>query len=119
MIFTQPRVGHAGFNLMLYLTGKSPANLCQRFNTPEDVEHIIMHSSKYNSERETLRDIVHEAGMEFKGIIGYRSRIQGTQKAVDELYYGYRIRKQGIMKHDKSIICPAEQVQQNLLVGLK
>lgn len=48
---------------MLYIMGKSQSNLCQWFNYLEDVE-LIMNCSKYNSERETLRNTVHETGQE-------------------------------------------------------
>ncbi len=52
VIIAQLWFGHAGFHSMLYIMAKSPSNLCQWCNTLEDVEHIIMHCGKYNSERE-------------------------------------------------------------------
>ncbi len=53
VLFTQLWIGQAVLNSTLCLPGKSPSNLCQWCNTLEDVEHIIMHCGKYNSERET------------------------------------------------------------------
>lgn len=58
LIFTRLRFGHGGVRSVPYLMGKSNTNLCQW-------EHIIMQCCKYNSERETLEVIVHEAGQKW------------------------------------------------------
>lgn len=64
VIITRLILGRAGTQSTLYSRGKRPSNLCQSCNNVEDVEHIITNCRKYKSERETLRNTIHEIGQE-------------------------------------------------------
>lgn len=72
VIFSRLRLGHTGLKSTLYLMTKCVSDKCEVCNVPENVEHVIMKCSKFDFERNILRDKICELGRgwNLEGILG-------------------------------------------------
>lgn len=88
VVFSRLRFGHMGLKSTLYLMTKCVSDKCEVCNVPENVEHVIMKCSKYESERNILRDKIYELGRgwNLEGILGMSEETRECCKALFNLF---------------------------------
>ncbi|KDQ07104.1 hypothetical protein BOTBODRAFT_79860, partial [Botryobasidium botryosum FD-172 SS1] len=52
---TQLRTGRIALNSFLHRIGAADSPLCSRCRAPETVDHYLLHCTRYNAQRATLR----------------------------------------------------------------
>ena len=62
VVLTRLRLGHSALNKTLQVVGKHQDGLCEDCLEDETIEHVLMNCSKYEIERETLRNKMRELG---------------------------------------------------------
>ncbi|XDV31197.1 hypothetical protein PO909_033945 [Leuciscus waleckii] len=78
IIITRLRLD-GGLNSLLAVLGKINSNKCANCGDKENVDHVIMHCSIYESDRRNLHDKVRETGRvwDLKGVLGTEGEEEG------------------------------------------
>ena len=62
VVLTRLRLGHSALNKTLQIVGKHRDGLCDECLEDETIEHVLMNCSKYEREREEMRNKMMELG---------------------------------------------------------